>query len=45
MYTDVHTYHTYVSGVLSFLFVSYKSSQVWLWLKKTCLKINEYRWM
>ena len=34
MYTDVHTYHTYVSGVLSFLFASYKSSQGWLWFKK-----------
>ena len=31
MYTDVHAYHTYV---LSFLIVSYKSSQGGLWFKK-----------
>ena len=40
MYTDVHTYHTYASGVLSFLFVSYKSSQGWLWFKKNMPEKN-----
>ena len=40
MYTDVHTYHTYVSGVLSFSFASYKSSQGWLWFKKNMTEKN-----
>ena len=31
---DVHTYHTYVSDVLSFLFVSNVQIRGWLWLKK-----------
>ena len=40
MCTDVHAYHTYVSGVLLFLFASCKSSQGWLWLKKTMPEKN-----
>ena len=40
MYTDVHTYHTYVSGVLSFVFLSCKSSQGWLWFKKNMPQKN-----
>ena len=31
---DMHTYHTYVSGVLSFLFSSYAQIEGWLLLKK-----------
>ena len=41
----MHTYHKNVSGVLSFLFVSYKSRQGWAWFKKTSLKKTEYREM
>ena len=40
MYTDVHTYHTYVSGVLSFLFVLCKSSHGCLRFKKNMPKKN-----
>ena len=37
---DVHTYHTYVSDVLSFLFVSYVQIQGWLWLMKNVPEKN-----
>ena len=40
MYTDVHTYQTYVSGVLSFFLVSNKSSQGWLWFKQNMPEKN-----
>ena len=44
---DVHTYHTYISDVLSYLFVSFKyKSRVGTGCRKTCLKKTEYtyRW-
>ena len=37
---DVHTHHTYVSDVLSFLLVSYVQTQGWLWLKKNVPEKN-----
>ena len=40
---DVHTCHTYVSDVLSFLFFSYKSRVGSGW-RKICLKKTEHRW-
>ena len=46
MCTDVHAYHTYVSGVLLFLFASCKSSQGWPWFKENMpeKKLNTDRW-
>ena len=40
---DVHTYHTYASDVLSFLFVSYKSRVGSGWRQTFQIK-TEYRW-
>ena len=39
---DVHTYHTYVSDVLSFLFASYVQIHGWLWLKKNMPETVSY---
>ena len=36
----MHTYHAHVSGVLSFLFVSYKSRRGWPWFKKNIPEKN-----